>query len=69
MALTRFVRSRPDLLFALGLTVVGQVEIWTREIDGEHAAYAALALPITLALAWRRSGIAGSASVTSRRER
>jgi signal transduction histidine kinase len=53
MALTRFVRSRPDLLFALGLTVVGQVEIWTREIDGEHAAYAALALPITLALAWR----------------
>jgi signal transduction histidine kinase len=53
MALTRFVRSRPDLLFALGLTVLGQVEIWTREIDADHAAYAALAIPITLALAWR----------------
>jgi signal transduction histidine kinase len=53
MALTRFVRSRPDLLFALGLTVVGQVEIWIRESDAKHAAYAALALPITLALAWR----------------
>jgi signal transduction histidine kinase len=53
MALTRFVRSRPDLLFALGLTVLGQVEIWTQGIDAEHAAYAALALPITLALAWR----------------
>jgi signal transduction histidine kinase len=53
MALTPLVRSRPDLLFALGLTVLGQVEIWTQGIDGEHAAYAALALPITLALAWR----------------
>jgi signal transduction histidine kinase len=53
MALTRFVRSRSDLLFALGLAVLAQVEIWTREIDGEHAAYAVLALPMTLALAWR----------------
>jgi signal transduction histidine kinase len=53
MALTRLVRSRADLLLALGLSVVAQVEIWTRDIDGEHAAYAALALPMTLALAWR----------------
>jgi signal transduction histidine kinase len=53
MALTRFVRSRSDLLFALGLAVLAQVEIWLREIDADHAAYAALALPMTLALAWR----------------
>jgi signal transduction histidine kinase len=53
MALTRFARSRPDLLFALGLAVLAQVEIWLQEIDAEHAIYAALALPMTLAVAWR----------------
>jgi len=53
MALTRFARSRPDLLLALGLAVLGQVEIWSREFDANNVAYAALALPMTLALAWR----------------
>ena len=53
MALTRFVRSRPDLLLALGLTVLAQVEIQSQEID-DRLPYAAVSFPITLALAWRR---------------
>jgi signal transduction histidine kinase len=53
MAFRRFVRSRADLLLALGLTVVAQVEIWSQEVDGERVAYAGLALPITAVLAWR----------------
>jgi signal transduction histidine kinase len=53
MAFPRVVRSRADSLLALGLTVLAQVEIWSQEVDSERVAYAALALPITAALAWR----------------
>ena len=53
MALSRFVRSRADLLLALGLTVLAQIEIQSQEID-DRLPYAAVSLPITLGLAWRR---------------
>jgi len=53
MALTRLVRSRSDLLLALGLTVIGQAEIWLRKPEDHRAVYAALALLVTMALAWR----------------
>jgi signal transduction histidine kinase len=53
MALTRVLRGRSDLLLALGLTILGQVEIWLRNTDADQLVYAALALPITLSLAWR----------------
>lgn len=48
-----FVRRRADLLLALGLTVLAQVEIWSQEVAPDRIGYAALALPLTLALAWR----------------
>lgn len=53
MALTRFVPYRADLFLALGLTVLAQVEIQSQEID-DRMAYAALSLPVTIAIAWRR---------------
>ena len=53
MALTRLVRSHSDLLLALGLTAIGQAEIWLREPEDHRAVYAALALLVTMALAWR----------------
>jgi signal transduction histidine kinase len=53
MALTRLVRSHSDLLLALGLTVIGQAEIWLGEPEDHRAVYAALALLVTMALAWR----------------
>lgn len=53
MALARLLRSRSDLLLALGLTLIAQAEIWLRDAEVDRVAYATLALPITLSLMWR----------------